>query len=115
MQLGERQVNGITIVDVAGTLTAADPGRLREKVAQRVRRGEKHIVLNLQDLIYVDSAGLGELVACYTRIARAEGKIVLANTRGRVHDLLQMTNLLALFPSFDSEAAALASLPRLAA
>ena len=115
MQFGERRLNGVTVVDVAGTLTSENPGRLREKVAQLVRRGEKHLVLNLHGLTYVDSAGLGELVSCYTRVTRVEGKIALANAQQRVQDLLEMTNLLTIFESFDSEAAATASFPRLAA
>ena len=115
MQLNERRLNGVTIIDVAGRLTADSQRELKELVGQVVRRGDKRIVLNLAHLTYVDSAGLGELVACYTRATRDEAVIALANADHRVHAQLEMTRLLTIFDSYESEAAAIDSFAALAA
>lgn len=115
MQLQERRLQGVTVIDVAGTLTADNQRGLKELVGQVVRRGEKRIVLNLANLTYVDSAGLGELVACYTRATRDEAVIALANADRRLHAQLELTRLLTIFDLFESETAAIDSFAELAA
>jgi anti-sigma B factor antagonist len=115
MPLTERRVDGITIIDVAGTLTADDPNHLKDLVARVVRRGGKHIVLNFATLTYVDSAGLGELVSCYTRATRDDAIIALAHANARLQEQLELTRLLTIFDSYESEAAAIASFSTLAA
>ena len=110
MQISERKVGPVTIVDLSGRMTTADnPGRLKEKVTSLVFQGDKQIVLNLNDLTYCDSSGLGELVACHGTAVRGGGSVKLANIGKRMQDLLVMTKLLTVFDSFDSEDAAVAS------
>ena len=109
MHVRERWSKGVAIVDLAGTLTCLHPNALKDAVSKLVRRGEKHIVLNLRDVTYVDSGGLGLLVSCYTRATNAEATIALANASPRVYELLSVTNVLTIFDLFDSEAEAAAS------
>jgi anti-sigma B factor antagonist len=110
MQISERKVGPVTVIDLSGRMTTADnPGRLKEKVTSLVFQGEKQIVLNLANLTYCDSSGLGELVACHGTAVRGGGAVKLANTGKRLQDLLVMTKLLTVFESFDTEDAALAS------
>lgn len=110
MQISERKVGPVTVIDLSGRMTTADnPGRLKEKVTSLVFQGDKQIVLNLANLTYCDSSGLGELVACHGTAVRGGGAVKLANTGKRLQDLLVMTKLLTVFESFDTEEAALAS------
>jgi anti-sigma B factor antagonist len=110
MQVRERLTKGVAIVELVGTLTSLYPNVLKEVVGKLVRRGEKRIVLNLQGVTYVDSAGLGLLVSCYTRATHADATIALANASPRVYEVLSVTNLLTIFDLFDSESEATASL-----
>ncbi len=110
MQISERKVGPVTVVDLSGRMTTADnPGRLKEKVTSLVFQGDKQIILNLANLTYCDSSGLGELVACHGTAVRGGGAVKLANTGKRLQDLLVMTKLLTVFESYDSEEAAVAS------
>ena len=110
MQLSERRVGDVTILDVAGRLTLNDdPGRLKEKITSLIFRGESHIVLNLAELAYVDSDGLGELVACHTRAWRGGAMVKLANAGRRLQNLLVLTKLLTVFEAYDSEESAIES------
>jgi anti-sigma B factor antagonist len=110
MQISERKVGPVTVIDLSGRMTTADnPGRLKEKVTSLVFQGDKQIVLNLANLTYCDSSGLGELVACHGTAVRGGGAVKLANTGKRLQDLLVMTKLLTVFDAYDSEEAALAS------
>jgi anti-sigma B factor antagonist len=113
MQMSERKVGGVTIIDLSGRLAAGDgTGRLKDKVTSLVFQGEKQIVLNVADLSYVDSAGLGEFIASHGMAAKGGGTVKLANLGRRLKDLLIMTKLLSVFESHDSEDAAVASFPR---
>ena len=110
MDISERKVGGITVIDVAGKLVASDNlGRLKDKVTSLVFQGEKQIVLNLANVGYVDSSGLGEMVACHGSALRAGGEIKLANTGKKIKDLLVITRLNTVFDSHESEADAIAS------
>jgi anti-sigma B factor antagonist len=109
MQISERKVGGVTIVDVSGKLVSSEGGRLKDKVTSLVFQGEKQIVLNLGEVTYVDSSGLGELVACHGTAVRGGGVVKLANIGKRIQDLLVMTKLLTVFDSHDSEDAAVRS------
>ncbi len=110
MQISERNIGGVTVVDLNGRLTGVDnPGRLKEKVTNLVFQGQKQIVLNLANLSYCDSSGLGEMVACHGTAIRGGGSVKLANTGKRLQDLLVMTKLLTVFESYDSEEAAVTS------
>lgn len=110
MELSRRDVGEVTVLDLAGRLTLTDgSGRLKEKVTSLLFDDRKKIVLNLQNLSYMDSAGLGEMVACYSSAAKSGGKVRLANTTGKIKDLLTITKLLTVFDAYDDEAAAVAS------
>jgi anti-sigma B factor antagonist len=111
MQLTERRIGDITILDLAGTLTMSDEAgaRLKEKITSLVLRGQKQIVFNLSELTYVDSTGLGELVASHTRAWRGGATVKLANVGKRLQDLLVLTKLFTVFEAYDSEVAAIQS------
>jgi anti-sigma B factor antagonist len=107
MEISERKVGNVTIVDISGKLVASDSsGRLKDKVTSLVFQGEKRIVLNLANVSYVDSSGLGELVACHGSAVRNNGEVKLANAAKKINDLLVMTKLLTVFDAHDSEDAA---------
>jgi len=110
MHLSERRIGDVTVLDLAGKLTINDDlGRLKEKVASVILKGEKNIVFNVSDLTYVDSSGLGELVACHTTAWRGGANVKLAGATRRLQDLLVLTKLLTVFDAYDSEEAALES------
>ena len=110
MEINERKVGDITIVDISGRMVASEnPGRLKDKVTSLVFQGNKKIVLNLGNVNYVDSAGLGEMVACHGSAVRGGGEVKLANTGARIKDLLVMTKLLTVFDAHDNEDAAIKS------
>jgi anti-sigma B factor antagonist len=113
MQMSERKVGEIVIIDVSGKFAAGEgTGTLKDKVTSLVFQGEKKIILNVGNLSYVDSAGLGEMVASHSTASRGGSTLKLANIGKRLEDLLVMTKLLAVFESHDSEDAAIASFAR---
>lgn len=110
MQLERRDVGDVTVIDVSGKLTLTDgSGTLKEKVTSAIFEGRKKIVLNLANLTYVDSAGLGEMVSCHSTVSKGGGSVKLANTTGRLKDLLTVTKLVTVFDAYDTEAQAIAS------
>ena len=116
MEISERKVGNIMIVDVSGKMVASETlGRLKDKVTSLLFQGEKQIVINLENVAYVDSSGLGEMVACHGSALRSGGEVKLANTGKKIKDLLVMTRLYTVFDAHDSEAEALASFNRGAA
>jgi anti-sigma B factor antagonist len=113
MRISERHVGDVTVLDLVGKLTLTDgPGRVKDKVTSLVHQGHRQIVLNLVEVTYVDSSGLGELVACHLTAERNAGCIKLANAGYRMQDLLVLTKLLTIFESHRSEAAAIESFAR---
>jgi anti-sigma B factor antagonist len=94
---------------VIGRLTSSDAGALSGRVARLMAEGRTQIVLNLAQLSYMDSSGLGEMVSCYSSVRKAGGTIRLAATTTRIQDLLAITRLLTVFESYDTEDLALAS------
>lgn len=110
MELSRRDLGNVTVLDVGGRLTSTDgAGRLKEKVDSLIFEGNRNIVLNLSKLSYVDSAGLGEMVACHSTAAKAGGSVKLANTTGKLKDLLAITRLVTVFDAHDTEAQAISS------
>lgn len=104
MKIEERAVSGVTILDLQGKMLIGEGDELlREKINTLVENGTTKIVLNLEDVPYVDSAGLGEIVRCYTTVSRKDGKLKLLNLTKRIHDLLSITKLLTVFESYDTE------------
>jgi anti-sigma B factor antagonist len=110
MQIHEREVNDVTILDLHGKLTLGEGDELlRDKVNSIVHQGHKKIVLNLAEVPYIDSAGLGEIVRTYTTVSRQGGSLKLLSLTKRIQDLLAITKLLTVFETFDSEKDAVAS------
>jgi anti-sigma B factor antagonist len=110
MQIHTRKVGDVTLLDLKGRLTLNDgTTQLKETIDGMMTAGTKHIVLNLQEVAYVDSGGLGELVRSLAAVGRHGGSLKLVNLTSKITDLLVITKLLTVFDSYDSEAAALSS------
>ena len=113
MNIAERQVGDITIIDLQGNIMFEDGDQeLRSAIALALESGKKSLVLNMGEVPYMDSAGLSELVRSYVAVGKRGGKIVLVDLTRKVQDLLTIAKLLTVFETFDSEAAALASFKR---
>ena len=112
MQIEERAVGDVVVLDLKGRVTLGDGDELlKDKVNSLVNRGFKKIVLNLAEVPYVDSAGLGEIVRTYTTVSRQGGSLKLLNLTKRISDLLAITKLLTVFETFDTESEAIKSFP----
>jgi anti-sigma B factor antagonist len=110
MRADTRQVEDVTVVDVSGRITLGEGNvMLRELVRQLVEAGHKKIAMNLHEVGYVDSSGLGELVKAYATVRNHGGQLILVNPSKRVQDLLQLTNLSAVFTIEADEANAIQS------
>ena len=110
MKLVTRDVSGVTIVDLSGKITLGEGGiTLREEVRKLLAEGKKKIVLNLGEVNYIDSSGLGELVSAYTAVKNAGGELKLLNLTSKVRDLLVITKLVTVFDVKDDEASAVSS------
>jgi anti-sigma B factor antagonist len=104
MQIAERAAGDIVVLDVKGRITLGDGDELlKDKVNSLVSVGKKKILLNLAEVPYVDSAGLGEIVRTYTTVSRQGGSLKLLNLTKRISDLLAITKLLTVFETFESE------------
>ncbi len=107
MKASTRQVDGITIVDLSGRITLGEGSVvLRDTIRDVVAAGHKKILLNLGDVTYIDSSGIGELVSSFTSVRNQGGELKLLNLTKKVHDLLQITKLYTVFDVKDDEAAA---------
>ena len=105
-----RQVDGITILDLSGRITLGEGSVvLRDTIREVLGKGEKKILLNLGDVTYIDSSGIGELVSAFTAVRKEGGELKLLNLTKKVHDLLQITKLYTVFDVKDDEAAAISS------
>ncbi len=110
MKTSTRQVNGITIVDLSGRITLGEGSAvLRDLVRDLVTKGQRKILLNLGDVTYIDSSGIGELVSAFTTVRNQGGELKLLNLTKKVHDLLQITKLYTVFDVKDDEAMAVSS------
>ena len=110
IQVTSRQVGDVSVVDVAGRITLGEgASALRETIRGLVAKGQKKILLNLGEVSYIDSSGIGELVSGFTTVANNGGALKLLSLTKRVQDLLQITKLYTVFDVYDSEANAVAS------
>ena len=110
MKISTRQVDGVTIVDCSGRITLGEGSiTLRETVSQLLTKGQKKILLNLGEVNYIDSSGIGELVSAFTTVRKQGGELKLLYLTKKVHDLLQITKLYTVFDVKDDEAAAVKS------
>ncbi len=113
MKIKTRQVDGVTILDLSGRITLGEGSvTVRDAVRDALAKGSNKILLNLGDISYIDSSGLGELVSAYTTVKNAGGEMKLLNLTKKVQDLLQITKLYTVFDVKDDEAAAVASFTR---
>ena len=104
MQIEERNVGDVKVLDLKGKITLGEGDELlKDKVNSLVNQGSKKIILNLADVPYIDSAGLGEIVRTYTTVSRQGGSLKLLNLTKRITDLLSITKLLTVFETFDTE------------
>ncbi len=111
MKVRTRQLDGVRIVDLSGRLTVGDGGELvRDLLRDLFATGEKHILLNLRDVTYIDSFGIGELVWGMTSIRNRGGELKLCNVSKNVQHTLNITNLSGVFDIHADEQAALASI-----
>ena len=109
-KLSPRQVGDVTVIDVAGRITLGEgSSNLREGIREMLAKGNKKILLNLGEVTYIDSSGIGELVSAYTGVAKQGGALKLLNLTKKVHDLLQITKLYTVFDVHDDEAKAISS------
>ncbi len=110
IQVTTRQVGDVSVVDVAGRITLGEgASSLRETIRGMVTQGNKKILLNLGEVSYIDSSGIGELVSAFTTVTNHGGKLKLLGLTKRVKDLLQITKLYTVFEVFDDEAEAVRS------
>ena len=111
MQLEERVTGDVAIIKVTGDITLNKGGDvlLKDKVQSLIQQGHKNLVIDLSGVSYVDSAGLGELVQAYATTKNRGGALKLLNVTKRLRDLLDVTKLLTVFDTFESESDALAS------
>jgi anti-sigma B factor antagonist len=110
MKSTTRQVDGVSIVDLSGRITLGEGSTmLRDIVRDMIAKGQKKILLNLGDVTYIDSSGIGELVSAFTTVRNGGGELKLLNLTKKVHDLLQITKLYTVFDIKDDEAQAIQS------
>ena len=110
LDVKERQAGDVTILDLSGEVRIGDSSvALRESVRNLVDQGKKKLLLNLAGVKYIDSSGIGELIANYTTMSRQGGQLKLLNLTDKIQNLLVITKLLTVFDSYDNEAEALKS------
>ncbi len=103
-------MEGVTILDLSGRITLGEGSViLREQIRDLLAKGQKKILLNLGDVTYIDSSGIGELVSAFTAVKNQGGELKLLKLTKKVHDLLQITKLYTVFDIKDDEAAAIAA------
>jgi anti-sigma B factor antagonist len=110
MHIEERPVGDVVVLDLKGKMTLGEGDELlKDKINSLVHQGRRKVVLNLEGVPYIDSAGLGEIVRTYTTISRQGGSMKLLNLTKRITDLLSITKLLTVFETYDNEADAVRS------
>ena len=110
MKASTRQQQDITIVDLSGQIKLGEGSSvLRETVKDLLGKGRKKILLNLADINYIDSSGVGELVSAFTSVRNQGGELKLLHLTKKVHDILQITKLYTVFDVKDNEAAAISA------
>ena len=110
VKLNTRQVGDVSVIDVAGRITLGEgSSALRDTLRDMVSKNQKKILLNLGEVSYIDSSGIGELVSGFTTVTNSGGNLKLLNLNKRVKDLLQITKLYTVFDVHEDEAAAIRS------
>ena len=110
MVIEERIIGDVTILDLKGKMTLGEGDELlKDKINSLIHQGQKKLLLNLEGVPYIDSAGLGEIVRTYTTVSRQGGNLKLVNLTKRITDLLSIAKLLTVFETFETEPEALKS------
>ncbi len=110
MDIKERVVGGVSILDLSGKVVRGEGDlQVKERIKDLLADGQRKILLNLAEVTYIDSAGLGSLISSYTTARREGGSLKLVNLTKRIQDLLAITKLITVFETFEGEADALAS------
>ena len=110
LTIASRELDGVTVLDLSGRITLGEGSvQLREAIRDLISKGSKNILLNLGDVNYIDSSGLGELVGAYTTAKNQGAALKLLNLTRKVKDVLQLTKLYTVFDIYDDEASAIAS------
>jgi len=108
--MNTRQVGDVTVVDVSGRITLGDgASTFRDTLRDQAAKGNKKLLLNLAEVSYIDSSGIGEMVSGFTTVSNQGGQVKLLNLTKRVKDLLQITKLYTVFEVFDDESTAVRS------
>jgi anti-sigma B factor antagonist len=115
MKATSRQVDSVTVIDVSGRITLGEGcTQLRQLIRDHLGKGQKNILVNLADVTYIDSSGIGELVSAFTAVSNQGGQLKLLSLTKKVHDLLQITKLYTVFDIHDDEAKAISSFEKAA-
>jgi anti-sigma B factor antagonist len=110
LTIASRDVNGVAVLDLSGRITLGEGSvQLRDAIRGLIAKGSKNILLNMEEVNYIDSSGLGELVSAFTTAKNQQAEVKLLNLTKKVHDLLQLTKLYTVFDIKDDEASAIAS------
>lgn len=110
VKLTTRQVGDVTVIDAVGRITLGEGSSIfRDTLKDLTAKGSKKLLLNLGEVTYIDSSGIGEMVSGFTSVTNQGGQLKLLNLTKRVKDLLQITKLYTVFEVFDDEAAAVRS------
>jgi anti-sigma B factor antagonist len=110
LTIASREVNGVTVLDLSGRITLGEGSvQLRDAIRGLISKGQKNILLNMAEVNYIDSSGLGELVSAFTTAKNQQAEVKLLKLTKKVHDLLQLTKLYTVFDIKDDEAGAIAS------
>ncbi len=110
LTIASRELDGVTILDLNGRITLGEGSvQLRDAIRGLISKGQKRILLNMADVNYIDSSGLGELVSAFTTAKNQQADVKLLSLTKKVHDLLQLTKLYTVFDIKDDEAGAIAA------
>lgn len=110
LTIASREVDGVAVLDLSGRITLGEGSvQLRDAIRELISKGQKNILLNMGEVNYIDSSGLGELVSAYTTARNQGAGVKLLSLTKKVHDLLQLTKLYTVFDIYDDEASGIAS------
>jgi anti-sigma B factor antagonist len=110
LTIASREVDGVTVLDLSGRITLGEGSvQLREAIRDLISKGQKKVLLNMGDINYIDSSGLGELVSAFTTSKNQAAALKLLSLTKKVKDVLQLTKLYTVFDIYDDEASAIAS------
>jgi anti-sigma B factor antagonist len=110
LTIASREVDGVTVLDLSGRITLGEGSvQLREAVRDLISKGARNILLNMSDVNYIDSSGLGELVSAFTTAKNQGASVKLLGLTKKVKDVLQLTKLYTVFDVYEDEASGIGS------